>query len=182
LADAFKPGARISQSREGKEMAEEEKAKASKGNRNRLESDYADLKTYFANDPDIDIQGVGPAPYSKYMIVYRVPSLRLTSQNVPRIVTQTVVEISLPAIYPKVAPVARTVAGDVVFHPNFNANKICLTDEWSPAIKLVDLVLEISDLLQWRKFNVHDPLNAEAVRWSEAHKHELPLAHNGKRS
>jgi ubiquitin-protein ligase len=179
--DVCRLDANISQSKEGKTMADEEKAKASKGNRNRLESDYEDLKNFFANDPDIDIQGVGPAPYSKYMIVYKVPSLRLTSKNIPRVVTQTVVEISLPAIYPKVAPVARTVAGDVVFHPNFNANKICLTDEWSPAIKLVDLVLEISDLLQWRKFNVHDPLNAEAVRWSEAHRNELPLTTTGKR-
>jgi ubiquitin-protein ligase len=161
-------------------MAEEDQLQTSRGNRNRLESDYADLKSNFANDPEIDIQGIGPAPYNKYMIVYKVPSLRLTSQNVPRIVTQTVVEISLPSVYPKVAPVARTIAGDVVFHPNFNANKICLTDDWSPAIKLVDLVLEISDLLQWRKFNVHDPLNAEAVVWSESHMNELPLTNSGK--
>jgi ubiquitin-protein ligase len=91
-------------------------------------------------------------------------------------VDATVVEITLPAEYPKMPPTARTVAGDVVFHPNFNAAKICLADHWSPSFQLVDIVREIGELLTWQKFNIRSPLNAVAAEWSQQHMDEIPLA------
>lgn len=142
----------------------------------RLDSDYRALRTTFAAEDRIEIRAVGTAPFDKYMVVYKIPSLRLNAAGQPMRVDATVVEISLPADYPRMPPMARTVAGDVVFHPNFNASKICLADEWSPSFQLVDIVREIGELLTWEKFNIRSPLNAVAAEWSQAHKDEIPLA------
>lgn len=142
----------------------------------RLENDYRDLRTIFDADPLVEIVAIGPVPSEKYRIVYKVPSLRLDSKGQPIRVDATVVEIDLPQGYPKLPPIARTIAGDVVFHPNFNATKICLADHWAPATQLVDLVREIGEMLQWEKFNIRSPLNAQAAQWSQENKGEIPLA------
>lgn len=142
----------------------------------RLESDYRALRATFEAEDLVEIRAVGTAPFEKYMIVYKVPSLRLNSTGQPMRVDATVVEITLPSDYPKMPPTARTVAGDVVFHPNFNAAKICLADHWSPSFQLVDIVREIGELLTWQKFNIRSPLNATAAEWSQQHLNEIPLA------
>lgn len=142
----------------------------------RLESEYRELRAAFDAEDKIDIIAIGPVPADKYRIVYKVPSLRLNSQDQPIRVDATVVEITLPMGYPKVPPVANTIAGDVVFHPNFNATKICLADHWAPARQLVDIVKEIGEMLQWQKFNIRSPLNAAAADWSQKHADQIPLS------
>ncbi len=141
----------------------------------RLESDYRDLRSTFDAEENVDIVAIGPVPSDRYRIVYRVPSLRLNSAGSPIQVDATVVEIQLPSGYPKLPPIAKTIAGDVVFHPNFNASKICIADFWSPANRLVDIVLDIGKMLQWQKYNIRSPLNAEAAEWSQEHESQLPL-------
>jgi ubiquitin-protein ligase len=143
----------------------------------RLESDYRALRSTFEGEDLVEIRAVGTAPFEKYMLVYKVPSLRLNSTGQPMRVDATVVEITLPAEYPKVPPTARTVAGDVVFHPNFNGVKICLAQHWAPGFQLVDIVREIGEMLTWQKFNIKDALNAIATEWSQQHMDEIPLAH-----
>ncbi len=142
----------------------------------RLESDYRALRTTFEGEDLVEIRAVGTAPFEKYMIVYKVPSLRLNSTGQPMRVDATVVEITLPSDYPRMPPTARTVAGDVVFHPNFNAQKICLAQHWAPGIQLADIVREIGEMLTWQRFNIKDSLNAIAAEWSQQHLNEIPLA------
>ncbi|TSA48457.1 MAG: hypothetical protein D4R50_01060 [Actinomycetales bacterium] len=142
----------------------------------RLENEYRALRMAFDAEPLLEIVAIGPVPSEKYRIVYKVPSLRLDTKGQPIRVNATVVEIELPQGYPKIPPVARTIAGDIVFHPNFNATKICLADHWAPSTQLVDLIKEIGEMLQWQKFNIRSPLNAQAAQWSQEHKNEIPLA------
>jgi ubiquitin-protein ligase len=142
----------------------------------RLEAEYNNLGAAFGNHPNIDIRAIGDAPLiDHYMIVYRVPALRQNSTGQPMAVRETVVEIMLPEGYPKFQPVCRTVPGDVIFHPNFNAEKICIADSWEPARGLVEIVLQIGDMLQWKIFNIQAPLNAIAAEWSQNHLDEIPL-------
>lgn len=141
----------------------------------RLKSDYEEIKRTFGKDDFVDIVAVGPAPAEKYRIVYKVPTFHLDQNGSPVPVSTTVVDIELPMEYPKIAPVAKTVS-DVVFHPNFNATKICLMDYWHPAAQMVDLIREIGDMLQWKKFNVRAPLNAFAVDWGQNNQTKFPLS------
>lgn len=142
----------------------------------RLADDYKELRAIFDADPNIEIVALGKVPSDRYRIVYKVPSLRLNSTGKPIQVDATVIEIQLPTGYPKLPPTAKTIAGDVVFHPNFNATKICLMDHWAPATQLTDLVREIGEMLQWQKYNIRSPLNAEAAEWSQSHQGELPIS------
>lgn len=142
----------------------------------RLAEDYKELRAIFDADSHVEIVALGRVPSDRYRIVYKVPSLRLNSAGKPIQVDATVIELQLPTGYPKLPPVAKTIAGDVVFHPNFNSSKICLMDHWAPATQLTDLVREIGEMLQWQKYNIRSPLNADAAEWSQSHQSELPLS------
>ena len=146
------------------------------GTLRRLENDHRALREIYDGDPFVEIREIGVAPFDKYEIVYKVPSLRLRKDGQPVRVEATNVEITLPNGYPRVPPIARTLAGDVVFHPNFSATKICLMDVWAPGVQLPDLIREIGEMLQWQKYNINSPLNASAAEWSQSHTHELPLS------
>lgn len=141
----------------------------------RLEADYRELKSTYGKDPNIDIVAIGPAPSDKYRVVFKVPAFHFDSQGKPILVNSTVVDIELPIGYPKVAPVAKTVSGDSVFHPNFNEGKICLMDNWFPTTQVTDLIREIADMLQWKKYNIRSPLNALAAEWSQQNKNLIPI-------
>ena len=143
----------------------------------KLEAEFNNLSATFGNDPTIDIRAIGDAPHvDHYMIVYRVPALIQDSTGQPMAVSETVVEIMLPLGYPREQPICRTLPGDVIFHPNFNAEKICIADDWSPSLGLVDIVKEIGEMLIWNKYNINAPLNAIAAEWSQTHLSEIPLA------
>ena len=147
------------------------------GNARRLENDYRELREAFDGDPRVRIKALGTAPFDKYRIAYvGVPSLRQNQSGQPMMVEQTVVDIELPAGYPKLPPIARTAAGDVVFHPNFNAEKICIADFWVAGFRLVDVVIKIGNMLQFSDYNIQSPLSAIAAEWTQEHQAELPLA------
>ena len=128
----------------------------------------------FKDDSHVDVIPVGTSPAQQYQIVFKVPSLRRLPNNELREVPQTVVNLYLPAGYPREKPYAEAV--DEVFHPNFG-KYICIADFWSPAQSLSDIVVLIGDMLQWKKFNIRSPLNAIAAEWSVEHPQEIPLSH-----
>lgn len=140
----------------------------------RLENEYKQLRAKLDGNPFIEIQPVGPAPFERYRVVYRVPSLRLDGQNRPVEAPITVVDFQLPHGYPKEKPHA-VVAGASVFHPNFG-DYICIADYWSPAQTVLDIILEVGEMLQWKKYNILSPLNAVAANWAAQNRDHLPLA------
>jgi len=138
----------------------------------RLESDYRELRTRFDGDPNLTITPVGAAPPERYQVIYRVPSLRLDERNEVVRSTETVVMITLPSGYPRDKPHA--VSMDPVFHPNFG-NYVCIADFWSPGQSLGDIVVNIGDMLQFRKYNIRSPLNAIAAEWANSNSASLPI-------
>jgi len=139
----------------------------------RLQADFHQLLTAFAGHPHIRVNPVGPTPPERYQVVYDVPGLRLLPDNRVGRVGQHVVDLYLPAAYPREKPYATTL--EPVFHPNFGAH-ICLADFWSPSQSLVDVVVQIADMLQYRLYNVRSPLNAVAARWATENGHQLPIS------
>ena len=139
----------------------------------RLESDYRELRTRFDAEPHVSVEPVGPYPPERYQIVYRVPSLRLDARNQVQRVDQTVITVTLPAGYPREKPHATTA--EPIFHPNFG-NYVCIADFWAPGQSLADIVTNMSDMLQFRKYNIRSPLNAIAAEWANANAASLPLS------
>jgi ubiquitin-protein ligase len=139
----------------------------------RLSSDYRQLVAVFAGHPHIQVHPLGPMPPERYRVVFNIPGLRLDADRHVTRVSQHIVDIYLPAGYPREKPYATTAAP--VFHPNFGAH-ICLADYWSPSQSLVDVVHQIADMLQYRVYNVRSPLNAVAAKWATENAHQLPIA------
>ena len=82
------------------------------GNARRLENDYRELREAFDGDPRVKVIPLGTAPFEKYRIAYiGVPSLRQNQGGQPMLVEQTVVDIELPAGYPKMPLIAKTAGG-----------------------------------------------------------------------
>lgn len=56
--------------------------------------------------------------------------------------------------------------------------QICLDTlslNWSPAITLDIICLELGEMIQYKRYNPDDPLNHEAAEWSRVHKDQLPV-------
>jgi hypothetical protein len=70
------------------------------GTLRRLENDHRALREIYDGDPFVEIREIGVAPFDKYEIVYKVPSLRLRKDGQPVRVEATNVEITLPNGYP----------------------------------------------------------------------------------
>lgn len=141
----------------------------------RLENDYRELRRRFDGDPHIIIQPGDTMPPERYVVVYKIPSLRLSSTNEAVVVDQTVINVFLPATYPREKPIVTSI--DPVYHPNFGTDqKVCIADFWTPANSLADILVDIGDMLQMRKYNIQSPLNAEAANWTNENVHSFPLA------
>ncbi len=92
--------------------------------------------------------------------------------------TKHVVEFSLHASYPMVAP--RLRPRTPIFHPNFLFGNDRLSihhrrEELDAAGDLADLVLRIGNLISFRSYDADDPLDPEAADWAEANNHFFPL-------
>ncbi len=138
----------------------------------RLEADYQDLVAAFAGHQYIVVEPVGAVPPERYRVIYNVPGLCVDRDGKASRVFQHLVHIQLPAAYPREKPYCTTEA--TVFHPNFGAY-ICIADFWSPSQSLVDVVVQIGDMLQYKLYNTRSPLNAPAAQWAAANVGLLPI-------
>jgi hypothetical protein len=138
----------------------------------RLVSDHRRLMTAFHGEDAVRIRPLGPVPPERYRVVYALPSLRLTQHRQVVRVDETTVDILLPAGFPRERPYVTTT--EPVFHPNFGPH-VCIADYWTPADSLVDLVVQIADLLQYRRYSTGSPLNGVAAQWAHANSAHFPL-------
>lgn len=139
----------------------------------RLQADYRSLTAAFSGHPRIRVEPVGPVPPERYRILYAVPSLAMGTDQFLHPVESHLVEVFLPSEYPRDKPYC-TLLSTPVFHPNFGPY-ICIADFWSPGQTLVDVVVQIGDMLQYKLFNVRSPLNAVAARWATENTAILPI-------
>ena len=116
----------------------------------RLESDYQRMVTAFSGHGAIRVEPVGAAPPDRYRVIYSVPGLRLGADGIISRIDQHLVDIYLPADYPREKPYCTTA--NEVFHPNFGSY-VCIADFWSPGQSIVDVVVQIGDMLQYKLFN-----------------------------
>jgi ubiquitin-protein ligase len=138
----------------------------------RLAADFDAVLRAFTGHRYVSVSPMGASPPDRYRVVYNVPGLLADGQNKLHVVWQHVVDINLSASYPRDKPYC-TAAGPV-FHPNFGAH-VCVADYWSPSQSIVDLIVQIGDMLQYRTYNTRSPLNAVAARWAVENIDRLPI-------
>lgn len=138
----------------------------------RLEADQRRLTAAFAGHPHIRVEPIGPSPAERYRVTYSVWGLHRSADNSLHRRGLHVVEITLPGGYPREKPYCTTASP--IFHPNFG-NYVCIADFWSPSQSLLDVVVQIGDMIQFKLHNTGSPLNALAARWASEHPDRLPV-------
>lgn len=138
----------------------------------RLVSDARNLAATFTDSPAIRVRPTLGNPPDVYLVEYHVRGLERgpDDQPVPRDVHQ--VEIRLHADYPRLSPHCRMLTP--IFHPNVDANTICVGDHWTAGERLSNLIIRIGEMIAYQVYNVKSPLDAEAAMWADLNPTRLP--------
>ncbi len=139
----------------------------------RLQADYHQVMEVFAGHPKIKIVGVEGNPPEKYTVEFRVRGLSPEGEKSFRESSVHRAEVFLPMDYPRRPPFCRMTTP--VFHPNIDAQKICIGDHWSAGQRLAELIIRIGEMITFQSYNVQSPLNGAAAVWAQANQDRLPL-------
>jgi ubiquitin-protein ligase len=139
----------------------------------RLTADHEQVVSAFAGHPFITAQPMGPAPPERYLITYRVSGLQHVPDDDSLVRAESfVIDLQLPSGYPREKPYATT--SDAVFHPNFGSY-VCIADFWNPSQSIVDVIVQMGDMLQYKLYNTRSPLNAVAAKWVLDNVNQVPI-------
>jgi len=125
------------------------------------------------NHPYVSILQVEGTPPEKYMVEYRIEGLVQDSKNEIKRGKLHRAEVFLPKDYPRRPPFCRMLTP--VFHPNIDAQKICIGDHWNAGQRLVHTIIRIGEMITYQSYNVKSPLNGAAAAWAELNHACLPL-------
>jgi ubiquitin-protein ligase len=75
--------------------------------------------------------------------------------------------------FPAVAPVLYWQTP--IFHPNFQTPHVCLGDHWYPGWSVAEMCVALCEMVQYKRFNIYDPLDKEAAAWLEKELQDNPV-------
>lgn len=139
----------------------------------RLQADHEQVMSVFGNHPYISILQSHGTPPEKYVIEFHVQGLVPKGEKEFQRGDVHRAEVFLPIDYPRRPPFCRMITP--VFHPNIDAQKICIGDHWSAGQRLAHLIVRIAEMIAYQSYNVKSPLNGEAAAWAEQNSAALPL-------
>lgn len=137
----------------------------------RLAADYEALRAEFSGHRHVTVEPLGPIPPEAYRVSYWLPGLTLNG-DVPVQVGEHLVEIRLSLGYPREQP--SVVPLTPIFHPNVS-DHYCIADYWAAGEGLIDVVVKVADMIQYRVYNTKSPLDATAAYYAEQHPDLFPV-------
>jgi ubiquitin-protein ligase len=138
----------------------------------RLRADRENLQDYARRHPRITVVSAEGDPPERYQLGFQLRSLRQVNGELIE-VTDHLIEVYLPAQYPRLPPQCRMLTP--IFHPNIAPHAICIGDHWSAGEPLWSIVSRIGEMIAYQSYNTKSPLNGEAARWVAEHIDLLPL-------
>jgi ubiquitin-protein ligase len=139
----------------------------------RLLADYKKIQDEFTRHPFIDVDPIMGNPPEKYQISYKVKGIKELDNNArPVYSNHHLVTIYLHSEYPRQKPKCEILTP--IWHPNFG-NYICIGDHWGAGETLVDIIVQIGDMIQYRSYNPKSPLNASAAVWAKHNEYLFPI-------
>lgn len=139
----------------------------------RLKADYEQVMTTFSEHFCIRVVSAEGNPAETYVIEYQLVGLVPDGEESFQRGEGFRAEIHLLLDYPRRPPFCRMLTP--VFHPNIDAQKICIGDHWSAGQRLADLIVRIGEMITYQSYNTKSPLNGRAAAWAEANPDQLPL-------
>jgi len=129
----------------------------------RRQADFELVRDVFSGHPHVRVEPVGTRlPPETYRIEYRLRGLALNGDQ-PEFREVHEAELMLPRRYPAEKPFV--VPKTPIFHPNIR-EYYCIADYWAAGTTLVDVIVKMGDMIQWRIYNVASPLDGIAARWA----------------
>lgn len=139
----------------------------------RLQRDYELLRREFDGHPAITVEPIAGNPPERYRVTYQVKGLMLdTGTKRPVETNHHVVEVYLHQSYPREKP--KCLMLTPIFHPNIT-NWVCIGDHWAAGETLVDVLVQIGDMIQYRVYNPKSPLDPRAARWATENTELFPI-------
>jgi len=139
----------------------------------RLARDYEKVLAELAGSEFVKVVAVSGNPPSSYRVTYQLNGLMwddLSGDAKP--IGEHVVEIYLPIGYPKKQP--NCTMRTPVWHPNIG-DYVCIGDYWCAGVTLVDIIAHIGDMLQYKTYNLHSPVNKAAAAWAASRVKSFPV-------
>ena len=119
------------------------------------------------------VAAVSGDPPTHYRVAYRVPGLAWDeSTHSAKRLDEHVVHINLPLGYPKQKP--RCTMSTPIWHPNVG-DYVCIEDDWSAGVSLVDIIAHIGDMIQYKSYNLRSPVNKPAAEWEGRNEDLFPV-------
>lgn len=139
----------------------------------RLARDYEKVCAELAGSEFVEVEAVSGTPPNSYRVTYHVDGLMWDDLVVDtRVIHEHIVDIYLPFGYPKKQPNATMRTS--VWHPNIG-DYVCIGDYWSAGLTLVDVIAHIGDMLQYKSYNLHSPVNKAAAAWATTRIRSFPI-------
>jgi ubiquitin-protein ligase len=127
----------------------------------RLQEEYEELRLLERESSLLTIEASGVAP-TNYRIQLCCRGL-FAVQNQLAVSEDHCFDLTLSPDFPNVAPTI--VWRTAIFHPNFEVPNVCVGDHWYPGSSLSDLCVALCEMVQYKNFNIYDPLNPVAAAW-----------------
>ncbi|MCH7227957.1 hypothetical protein [Haloferula sp. A504] len=114
-------------------------------------------------------------PDARFLVHLDCPVMRLRPGRPPVRGTGCHIGITFrPDYCRRPDPQAVSILTPFIFHPNIVGTAACL-GRMAPATPIVDLLLQVYEMLVWKTYSAHDPMNPEAAQWARNHADEVPL-------
>lgn len=139
----------------------------------RLTRDYEKILTELTGSEFVNIKATGGDPPNSYQVTYHLNGLmwdQTAGDTKP--ISEHIVDIYLPIGYPKRQP--NCTMRTPIWHPNIG-DYICIGDYWSAGVTLVDIIAHIGDMIQYKTYNLHSPVNKTAAAWAQGRVHSFPI-------
>lgn len=137
----------------------------------RLAADREAVRTRFSGSEHVKVTPGPGNPPDYYEVAYHLSGLVRDGDSA--VVThEHHAVVRLGAGYPRSAPFVEATTD--IFHPNV-AGHYCIGDVWTPAQSIADVIEKVGDMIQWRIFNVHSALNADAALYATENPEVLPI-------
>jgi len=138
----------------------------------RLQNDYKNIKHELSGHPYIKVVPTEGNPPERYLLAYKVRGLMLDKTKTPVEIDHHEFEMYLHSDYPREKP--RIFTKSTIFHPNIS-DWVCIGDHWASGETLVDVIIQLGEMIQYRTYNTKSPLNGIAAKWANENAHLLPV-------
>lgn len=140
----------------------------------RLKAEFELLESLQEKSKYISVEFFGN-PITRYIVTYTCTGIYSVSQT-GEIQRSTFhqMEVVLPDNYPLVQPRFKWLTP--IFHPNIVPNlDVCIGDVWNISKTISEFLVDIGEMIQYKRYNPDNSYNPQAASWAIQNKHILPI-------